>query len=184
MFPEETSDAGFNKATLSKARYVLRNNPISEGADYPQRCLDIMAGSCQNPCSTATCIATGIVSAVALVKNNRQGELSPLEIGLHALAHVELDKRGLGATGGGLKGYAEGVGYAANNISKYRNAAIVYQTFIKANVSINDEAIKANESLLDKTNHLGEIHKAPSECWRVLVELLRSQKTGAVLNRN
>jgi hypothetical protein len=25
MFPEETSDAGFNKATLSKARYVLRN---------------------------------------------------------------------------------------------------------------------------------------------------------------
>ena len=39
MFPEETSDAGFNKATLSKARYVLRNNPIPEGEDYPQRCL-------------------------------------------------------------------------------------------------------------------------------------------------
>lgn len=108
----------------------------------------------------------------ALVKNNRQGELSPLEIGLHALEHVELDKRGLGSTGGGLKWYAEGVGYAANNVSKYRNAAIVYQTFIKANISTNEESIKANESLLDKTNHLGEIHKAPRECWRVLVELL------------
>jgi len=111
----------------------------------------------------------------ALVKNNRQGELSPLEIGLHALEHVELDKRGMGAIGGGLKGYAEGVGYAANNVSKYRNAAIVYQTFIKANVSINDEVIKANESLLDKTNHLGEIHKAQSSCWNVLVELLLSK---------
>ena len=30
---------------LSKARYVLRNNPIAEGENYPQRCLDIMAGS-------------------------------------------------------------------------------------------------------------------------------------------
>lgn len=27
------------------ARYVLRNNPTPEGQDYPQRCLDIMAGS-------------------------------------------------------------------------------------------------------------------------------------------
>lgn len=45
MFPEETSDVGFNKATLSKARYVLRNNPIPECQSFPQRCLDIMAGS-------------------------------------------------------------------------------------------------------------------------------------------
>lgn len=39
MFPEETSDAGFNKATLSKARYVLRNSPMVEGERYPKRCL-------------------------------------------------------------------------------------------------------------------------------------------------
>ena len=37
MFPEETSDAGFNKATLSKARYVLRNSPMVEGDRYPRR---------------------------------------------------------------------------------------------------------------------------------------------------
>lgn len=95
--------------------------------------------------------------------------------GLHALEFVELDKRGLGSTGGGLKKYAEGVGYAANNVSKYRNAATVYQAFIKANISFNEESIKANEYLLEKTNHLGEIHKAPGECWRVLVELLLSK---------
>ena len=37
MFPEETSDAGFNKATLSKARYVLRNSPMVDGERYPRR---------------------------------------------------------------------------------------------------------------------------------------------------
>jgi type IV secretory pathway VirB10-like protein len=36
---------GFSKNHLSRARYVLRNNPIPEGQSYPHRCLDIMAGS-------------------------------------------------------------------------------------------------------------------------------------------
>ena len=35
----------FSEMHLSRARYVLRNNPIPEGQDYPQRCLDIMAWS-------------------------------------------------------------------------------------------------------------------------------------------
>jgi type IV secretory pathway VirB10-like protein len=35
----------FSQKTLQRARYVLRNNPIPEGQQYPQRCLDIMAGS-------------------------------------------------------------------------------------------------------------------------------------------
>lgn len=30
---------------ISRARYVLRNNSTPEGQNYPQRCLDIMAGS-------------------------------------------------------------------------------------------------------------------------------------------
>jgi len=107
-----------------------------------------------------------------LVRSNSQGELSPLEIGLHALDYVKLDKRGLGAEGKGLKGYAEGVGYASNNVSKYRNAATVYREFIKANISFNEEDIKANESLLSKTNHLGEIHKAAESCWFILVSLM------------
>lgn len=36
---------GFDKSLLSRARYVLRNNPLAEVAYYPQRCLDIMAGT-------------------------------------------------------------------------------------------------------------------------------------------
>ena len=77
--------------------------------------------------------------------------------------------------GGGLKGYAEGVGYDSSSVSKYRNAATVYREFINGNVPINDKSINGNEPLLDKTNHLGEIHKAPRDCWRVLVELLLSK---------
>ena len=34
-----------SKPQVSRARYVLRNNPIAEGQSFPQRCLDIMAGS-------------------------------------------------------------------------------------------------------------------------------------------
>lgn len=30
---------------ISKARFVLRHNPLAEGDEYPQRCRDIMAGS-------------------------------------------------------------------------------------------------------------------------------------------
>jgi hypothetical protein len=35
----------YDKSTLSRARYVLRNNPVAEGQKYPQRCLDVMAGA-------------------------------------------------------------------------------------------------------------------------------------------
>jgi hypothetical protein len=34
----------FSEKTLSRARYVLRNNPIADGKRYPDRCLAIMAG--------------------------------------------------------------------------------------------------------------------------------------------
>lgn len=108
----------------------------------------------------------------ALIRNNRQGELSPLEIGIHALDYVKLDKRGMGAEGGGLKAYADGVGFAAQNVSKYRSAAYVYRQFIKANVSFNEADIKANEQLLSKTNHLGEIQKAPQDCWHILTSMM------------
>jgi len=38
----------------------------------------------------------------------------------------------------------------------------------------------AEERLLEKTRNLGEIHKAPMECWGVLVALLL--KDGAIKN--
>lgn len=111
-----------------------------------------------------------------LIRNNNQGELSPLEIGLHALEFVELDKRGLGSTGGGLKKYAEGVGYKPSSVTEYRNGAAVYSSYINSHERNNEEIINSHaESLLDKARHLSEIHKAPCECWRVLVELLLSK---------
>lgn len=109
----------------------------------------------------------------ALIKNNRQGELSPLEIGLHALEHVELDKRGLGATGGGLKEYAAGIGYKPSSVTEYRNGAAVYSEFINSDNRNNGDSINSvAEALIDKATHLSEIHKAPRVCWVILVELL------------
>lgn len=34
-----------SKPQISRARYILRNNPLSDGEQYPQRCLAIMAGT-------------------------------------------------------------------------------------------------------------------------------------------
>lgn len=45
MHSELKNLTGSAKVYLSQSRYVLRNNPIPEGQHYPQRCLDIMAGS-------------------------------------------------------------------------------------------------------------------------------------------
>lgn len=36
---------GVDKSYVNRARYVLRNNPIAEGKQYPDRCLAIMAGT-------------------------------------------------------------------------------------------------------------------------------------------
>lgn len=107
-----------------------------------------------------------------LIRNNHQGELSPLEIGLHALDYVKLDKRGLGAEGKGLKGYADGVGYAASKVTEYRQGATVFRFFnsLMGIWEINNNSL--SESLLPKTRHLGEIHKAPQNCWFILVTLM------------
>lgn len=92
---------------------------------------------------------------MALVTSNSQGELSPLEIGMHALG-LDMDKRGKGAAGGGLKGYAESIGKDPANITRCRQAAAVVRA-INCNDAIN--------ALNDKTAHLAAIHALPSECW-------------------
>jgi len=99
---------------------------------------------------------------MALVTSNSQGELSPLEIGMHALG-LDLDKRGKGASGGGLKGYAESVGRSASKISEYRQAAKVAAS-INSPEGIND--------LSDKAKHLSAIHALPEACWPEAVEAM------------
>jgi site-specific DNA-methyltransferase (adenine-specific) len=112
---------------------------------------------------------------MVLATSNSQGELSPLEIGMHALKAVPKSEGGRGKKGG-LSEYARMIGKDKGNLSRYRNAAEVYQN------CCNDTTV-----LLDKTEHLAAIHSAPDHrptdkkhdtpnpMWPVLVDLMLSR---------
>jgi len=87
-----------------------------------------------------------------LVLSNAQGELSPLEIGIHVLGAVENATGGAGKTGG-LSEYARLVGKGQSYITQVRQAAEVYGT-VKTHYSGN--------MFQDKAKHLAAIHKAHS----------------------
>jgi N6-adenosine-specific RNA methylase IME4 len=97
---------------------------------------------------------------MALVTSNSQGELSPLEIGMHALHCVGLGEGGRGQKGG-LSEYARKVGKDRSNVRAYREAAEVAQNV--GNVT---------HVLHDKTAHLSAIHALPRECWKPAVEAM------------
>jgi len=89
---------------------------------------------------------------MVLATANAQGELSPLEIGMHALHYVAKATGGRGQKGG-LSAYAEQVGKHLGNLTTYRNAAEVAQTLLSL------------EGFLDKAAHLAAIHKLPRAGW-------------------
>lgn len=95
-----------------------------------------------------------------LVLSNTQGELSPLEIGMHALKAVP---QAQGKAGSGLQEYADRIGMARSGISMLRNAAEVASALRHT----CDEV-----ELTEKSRHLYEISKAPREVWPVLVDAL------------
>ena len=97
---------------------------------------------------------------MALVTSNSQGELSPLEIGMHALHCVGLSKGGRGQKGG-LSGYAESIGRKHNTVSQLVSAARVCEK-----VSVDRQVLQ------DKTQHLAAIHALPETCWQVAVETI------------
>lgn len=97
---------------------------------------------------------------MALVTSNSQGELSPLEIGLHALNCVALGEGGRGKKGG-LSEYAELIGKDQGNVSRLVQAARV------AGKVCTDTCL-----LQDKTQHLAAIHALPADCWQTSVELM------------
>lgn len=103
---------------------------------------------------------------MALATSNSQGELSPLEIGLHALHCVGLSEGGRGKKGG-LSAYAEAIGKSEGFIRQIRNAAKV-----AANLVVNYD-------LSDKTQHLAAIHALPQSCWAAAVQIMVDRQWSA-----
>lgn len=102
---------------------------------------------------------------MALATSNSQGELSPLEIGLHALHCVD---KAQGKRGGGLSAYASAIGKHKDTISSARMAAAVFS-------HLSDRSDK----LLDKTAHLSAIHSLPKPCWSDAVQIMLDRQWSA-----
>jgi site-specific DNA-methyltransferase (adenine-specific) len=101
-----------------------------------------------------------------LVLANTQGELSPLEIGMHALKAVPLADGGRGKRGG-LSEYATRIGRTGEYIGQLRNAADVLLAVQTPNLSL--------EFISGKAKHLYEISKAPRGAWPFLVDRLAAR---------
>jgi hypothetical protein len=82
------------------------------------------------------------------IGKRKQDELSPLEIGLHALKAVPPQQ---GKKGKGLSAYAEKIGKSQQYISQVRSAAEVVVALHKSTCEVG--------GLLDKAQHLCAIHK-------------------------
>lgn len=106
-----------------------------------------------------------------LVLSNTQGELSPLEIGMHALRAVPLAEGGRGKRGG-LAEYAERLGYRDHtSISRLRNAA---------DVATETRATWHGFDLAERARHLDEVSKSNRPLWPLLVgQLLKKSWTVA-----
>ncbi len=92
-----------------------------------------------------------------LVLGNTQGELSPLEIGIHVYKAVGKGTAGRGNRGG-LSAYAERLGRSKQYITQLYNAGEV----AKSTTQVVDLEFKAK--------HLAAVHSAPRQLWSLLVE--------------
>lgn len=114
-------------------------------------------------CATAPCWVKELDDDEAfmqLVLSNTQGELSPLEIGMHALKAVPLAQ---GKAGGGLTAYAERIGVGQSYVSQLRSAAGVLGSLHYSSNEVD---------LNDKAKHLYEISRADRAIWPLLAEYL------------
>ena len=106
---------------------------------------------------------------MVLATANAQGELSPLEIGMHALHYVAKAKGGRGQKGG-LSEYAERIGMDSSLLRRNRDGA---------EVSEKVGHVSEVSDLLTKAAHLAAIHKLPEEAWGVAVEAMLKQELSA-----
>jgi hypothetical protein len=98
---------------------------------------------------------------------NTQGELTPLEVGLHAYGAVELGKGGRSSEGG-ISAYARHIGRTKGYLSQLVAAAQVYQAIGKPFTRVN--------SFTTRTKHLYEISRLPQEHWAALVERMLAEE--------
>lgn len=99
-----------------------------------------------------------------LATSNNQGELAPLEIGIHALKAVP---KAQGKKNAGLTAYADLVGKSKQTISELRQAAEVAVT-----------CPVDRTSLLDRAQHLAAIHSADRRVWpECVATMLKSEWT-------
>ena len=148
-----------------KPEYALLVRPLDIGYQVISGHTRLKAAQ-QSGCSVLPCWVKDLDDEAAfmeLVLANNQGELSPLEYGMHVLKAV--DKGANRFTGNGLKGYAEKIGRSPAYVTQVRNAASVLDSL---------ELTQVN-SILDKAKHLNAIHKAPDADWAWLVGELLEQ---------
>lgn len=99
-----------------------------------------------------------------LVLANNQGELSPLEYGMHVLKYVELSEGGRGKKGG-IRGYASTVSKDESTIRGWRDAALVAEFAGKCGI---DSAL-----LIPYSTHLKYVRQVPEpQYWQQLTDLL------------
>ena len=98
-----------------------------------------------------------------LVTSNNQGELDPLEIGIHCYEAVPVSSGGRGKKGG-LSEYAQKVGKSIQTISEQRLAGEV-----AINVPVDRMVF------LGHANHLAAIHKLPQGCWEACAKAVVEQ---------
>ncbi|HOA52362.1 MAG TPA: DNA N-6-adenine-methyltransferase [Thermogutta sp.] len=96
-----------------------------------------------------------------LVLSNNQGELSPLEIGLHCLNAVPSGDKGRGKLGG-LREYARRIGRDHTTVLRYRHAA---EVLLAAEKMVSQGTI-----FCDKAKHLATIHRLPQDRWAEFVD--------------
>ncbi|GHV49883.1 hypothetical protein FACS1894216_01070 [Synergistales bacterium] len=144
-----------------KPEHALLVRPLEDGyqilSGHHRRTAAQKAGLSEVPCWVRE--MDDDAAYMALVTSNTQGELTSLEIGLHALERVNKGKHG-----GGLSGYAKLLGKTNSSITEYRYAAEVYKAIF--------HTCEKLDIISSKHRHLSEIHAADKRLWSILAAAL------------
>jgi DNA modification methylase/ParB-like chromosome segregation protein Spo0J len=149
-----------------EARHAITVRAVEDGYEiisgHHRHAAAVKAGLAGVPCWVVE--MDDDTAYMALATSNNQGELAPLEIGLHALECVGKAKAGRGKKGG-LSEHARKIGKTHGYLSQLVSAAEVAKS------------VSQLTDLIDKAQHLHAIHaEERRELWPALVSSLLSGK--------